>query len=199
MNRKKFLKDMAQAGTAATLFGAAAFGRAQGPGHESAVPRKSSPASARFEGRRAASDLAAHVGFPPEAVFPLLCPVREYDWLEGWQCEMIYSKSGVAEDNCIFRTSHLGHTMTWSVSRYEPPRHIEFVAVVSDGFVMRLNIVLEPVADGTNLRWTRIFTGLSEAGNQWLAERKPELDADLTRKIEHYLKTGTMLRKETHV
>ena len=24
----------------------------------------------------------------PEQVFPLLCPVREYDWIAVWQCEM---------------------------------------------------------------------------------------------------------------
>lgn len=33
----------------------------------------------------------------PEGVFPLLCPVREYDWIEPWRCRMIYSQSGFAE------------------------------------------------------------------------------------------------------
>jgi hypothetical protein len=35
---------------------------------------------------------------PPEKVFPLLCPVREYDWVEPWKCEMIYTDSGFVED-----------------------------------------------------------------------------------------------------
>ena len=38
----------------------------------------------------------------PEQVFPLLCPTREYDWIETWQCELIYSDSGFAEPGCIF-------------------------------------------------------------------------------------------------
>ena len=41
---------------------------------------------------------------PPERVFPLLCPIKEYDWIPQWRCEMIYSKSGVAELGCVFKT-----------------------------------------------------------------------------------------------
>ena len=41
---------------------------------------------------------------PPETVFPLLCPVREADWVPGWQYRLIYSKSGVAEAGCVFIT-----------------------------------------------------------------------------------------------
>ena len=41
----------------------------------------------------------------PDDIFPLLCPVREYEWLETWQCEMIYTKSGFTELDCIFKTS----------------------------------------------------------------------------------------------
>jgi hypothetical protein len=29
----------------------------------------------------------------PNAVFPLLCPVREYEWIESWKCDLIYSDS----------------------------------------------------------------------------------------------------------
>jgi hypothetical protein len=34
----------------------------------------------------------------PEVVFPLLCPVREGDWLENWSHNTIFSKSGFAEE-----------------------------------------------------------------------------------------------------
>jgi len=45
---------------------------------------------------------------PPGKVFPLLCPLREYEWIEGWQCEMLHSDSGIAEKNCVFRTRFPG-------------------------------------------------------------------------------------------
>ena len=33
----------------------------------------------------------------PATIFPLLCPVREYEWIEPWSCDMVFSESGVAE------------------------------------------------------------------------------------------------------
>jgi hypothetical protein len=41
---------------------------------------------------------------PPETVFPLLCPVREAEWVPEWKFKTIYSQSGVAEDGCVFLT-----------------------------------------------------------------------------------------------
>ena len=40
----------------------------------------------------------------PEEIFPLLCPVREYDWIPEWDCTMVYSESGIAERGCVFQT-----------------------------------------------------------------------------------------------
>lgn len=34
----------------------------------------------------------------PEIVFPLLCPVRETKWLDGWDHTMIYSVSGFVDE-----------------------------------------------------------------------------------------------------
>ena len=135
-----------------------------------------------------------HLSFPPDVVFPLLCPVREYDWLEGWQCEMIYSNSGVAEDNCIFKTAH-ADGMIWSVSHYDPPKRIEFTTFSEAGVVTRLNLSLTASQGGTDLQWTRVFTGLNDSGNESIGTWKTERDAELTSKLEHYLKTGEMLRE----
>ena len=38
----------------------------------------------------------------PAEVFPLLCPVREADWLDGWDPLEVWSRSGVAEPDCVF-------------------------------------------------------------------------------------------------
>ena len=44
----------------------------------------------------------------PDRVFPLLCPVREYEWIPGWECDVLHSVSGVAEEDCVFRTRFPG-------------------------------------------------------------------------------------------
>jgi hypothetical protein len=56
-----------------------------------------------------------------DAIFPLLCPVREFDWIQPWQCEMVYTDSGRAELDCVFKTNFPddGPEDTWVISRYE--------------------------------------------------------------------------------
>jgi uncharacterized protein YndB with AHSA1/START domain len=171
MNRKTFLKTLAFA-AATTASGGA-------------VPA--------FRARRAATEYIGELSAPPEAVFPLLCPVREYEWLDGWTGEMVYSESGVAEENCIFRTP-LGPS-TWNVDRYEPPKRTAFTVVAPEQ-VCRLTITLEPTAaGGTRVTWKRIFTGLNEAGNAKVNSWSVDIDRALMSKIDYFLKTGKMARE----
>jgi uncharacterized protein YndB with AHSA1/START domain len=138
------------------------------------------------------------VSAPPERVFPLLCPVREYDWIANWACEMVHSESGVAEEDCVFRTRFRDGPMTWTVSRHEPPTRIEFTCVVPDLYVMRLKIALAGDAALTRLEWTRRWLPLSPAGEGWIEERTEaeyeQMMAMLRDSLRHYLATGDMLR-----
>jgi hypothetical protein len=40
----------------------------------------------------------------PVEVLPLLCPVREVEWVPGWAPRLVLSASGVAEPDCVFTT-----------------------------------------------------------------------------------------------
>jgi hypothetical protein len=99
-------------------------------------------------------------------IFPLLCPTREYDWIENWSCQLIYSESGMAENNCIFLTALEGESkLIWTVSRYEPFSAIEFV-IVGDGITLKLDLHLSESIDGTtSIRVAHTITGLNEEGN----------------------------------
>jgi hypothetical protein len=138
----------------------------------------------------------------PEAVFPLLCPVREYDWIEPWRCRMIYSRSGVAEQDCIFQTEFPkdGPTDTWVVCRYEPPQLIEFVRV-NTMRAIRYTITLHQTEGGkTDAKWRQVVTGLTEEGDR-LVEQEPgeAYRAQMERLAEllnHYLSTGQRLSYE---
>jgi hypothetical protein len=138
---------------------------------------------------------------PPDRVFPLLCPVREYDWIATWRCEMLHTSTGVAAPDCVFRTdSGDGATpMTWVVSRYEPARRIEFTCFVPERLVMRLDVALEAVGDAaTRLDWSRRFVSLGPEGDR-LLEARAAAHADqmrgLQRALRHYLRTGTSWRE----
>ncbi|MFZ0286284.1 MAG: hypothetical protein WAL32_13730 [Terriglobales bacterium] len=82
---------------------------------------------------------------PPEQVFPLLCPVRETEWVPGWQHTLIYSKSGVAEAGCVFITEENGREITWLITEYDPQTfRIAFVWVDPRMLTAQINITLEP-------------------------------------------------------
>ena len=141
----------------------------------------------QFSGNRRQTEFTHELNAPPEAVFPLLCPVREYDWLPGWSCELIYSDSGVAEKDCVFRTNpQPGGPSTWCTTIYEPPRRIEYLVVAQDSLT-RLHVELEPTATGTRLRWTRLFTGLTERGNENLGWWTTERDGWIAQQLDRFL------------
>jgi hypothetical protein len=121
--------------------------------------------------------LTASVFLPyqPESIFPLLCPVREYEWIPDWKCELIQSRSGYVENGCVFRTNYegCGGPLTWFTSVYEPSHKIEFICT-SQALVSRFDIELVPVPDGTKMTWTQSYTALDEQGNALLRQRNDE-------------------------
>jgi hypothetical protein len=120
----------------------------------------------RFVAKRIVRRFSFAVDAPPEVVFPLLCPVREREWIQGWKAEMIYSESGLVENNCIFTTEnrHFGEAI-YVTSRYEKGI-VEFVIFFPGKCIQKLDVVLTPGAGGgTNLLWSRTYTGLSAEGN----------------------------------
>ena len=113
------------------------------------------------------------VAAPPADVFPLLCPVRERDWIPGWEAEVLLSRSGLAEPGCVFVTRPSeGRRLAWVITRHEPSRAIAF-AVFHGDVVETLTIELSPVDEGSELVWSRAYTGLAPAGNDWIEANIP--------------------------
>jgi hypothetical protein len=154
----------------------------------------------RVNARREVRESTMRLAGRPERVFPLLCPVREYDWIETWNAVLVHSDSGVAEKGCVFTTEDPhGPSSVWTVSRYEPAAWaIEFVVVTPGLLVTTLEVALEPDGDGTVARWRRTFTALSPAGERAIsALAGPAYEARmerLERQLDHYLRAGEMLR-----
>jgi hypothetical protein len=123
---------------------------------------------------------------PPEKVYPLLCPVRERDWLPGWRCKMIYSSSGLAEKDCVFSVDSRGFgEEIWTCTQYQPPREVSYVVTIPHVAVTHLTM------------WAYTATELSPDGSADL--RRFEAKAfrsegdGLQRMLTHYLRTGAML------
>lgn len=138
----------------------------------------------------------------PEVVFPLLCPVREKDWIDGWDYKMIYSNSGLIEKGCVFSTPHHGATETiWYVNEHDRLNHIiEFLRVTPNEEVVKINIALSDNGNGTTTSHINYqYTALNESKNQWILQKlNDEFEKSMVyweKAINHYLYTGTKLLK----
>ncbi|AFM23189.1 hypothetical protein [Desulfomonile tiedjei] len=157
-----------------------------------------------FRARRVTQEFTHTISAAPSKVFPLLCPVREYEWIEGWTCKMIYSESGYAENNCVFTTNFpRGFEEIWSVSAYDPERYIiQFVVTSPEAYIMKLDISLsESGTNSTNISWIMTFTGLTPKGNTVIENHTGEPQVTrmglVFKALEHYCLTGEMLKKSS--
>jgi len=133
-------------------------------------------------------------------VFPLLCPVREYEWFPEWSCKMVYSKSGVAEPDAVFHTREM-HALpvVWTLITYEPDSKIEYLMVSRRDAVVRLSILLQERSEGsTEVTWRMLFTATSLLGKKLLpAAFSEEKFLGMIQKREAelncFLQTGQMI------
>lgn len=133
---------------------------------------------------------------PVEEVFPLLCPVREHDWIPTWKADMLWSESGLAEEGAVFKTGD----ETWIITEYEPMKRVNFVRYNPD-VVTRLEIDVTEEHGKTRMRWTQSQVGTTEAGNSFVESRTSEGYSRMIKSAEvmlyYYLETGHMIDNET--
>jgi len=141
----------------------------------------------------------------PDEVFPLLCPTREYEWIDGWDCQLVYSESGLVEEGCIFVTDMPDEGPTvWVTVLHDPrARRVEFVRFTPGIRVLKMQLRVDETAAGASeLQFRYTVTALSEQGNGQIdriaAARGGALAAradGLGVLLNHFLTTGSMLRK----
>lgn len=136
----------------------------------------------------------------PDIVFPLLCPVREAEWLEGWRSTMIYSASGLVEEGAVFTTSFDADADTWwIVSRHDREAGVvEFARFTPGSRTCLLKIAVSPVGEAqSHVDVSYAYTSLTPSGDAYLAAwTQKTFLADMIfweRSMNHYLRTGNQL------
>jgi hypothetical protein len=135
---------------------------------------------------------------PPAAVFPLLCPVREADWIEGWDPLAVWSASGVAEVDCVFITAAAPQAAVWYVTRHEPESgFVEMLKITPGVTACRLAIQLRAVPAGSEATVTYMHTSLGPAGDDFVdaftEAHYRQFMQDWETRLNHYLRTGQAL------
>jgi hypothetical protein len=117
-------------------------------------------------GPRLVRSFVQRIAAPPEEVFPLLCPMREKEWLPGWDCQMIHSRSGVAEPGAVFATAHVHGATVWIITEHDPSRRVAFARWQPDGLVVHIEITLGRHHDNqTATCITYTYTAFNEVGD----------------------------------
>jgi len=137
----------------------------------------------------------------PEKIFPLLCPVREYDWIDTWGCEVVFTNSGFAELDCVFVTDiDKCEKEVWVIDKYEINNIVQFIKFNSS-IITRYRISLNDNLDGTTkAAWEQIITSLNEKGNDYIdcfiKDEYYKKISVLEEKLNFYLLNGMCLKKQ---
>jgi hypothetical protein len=152
---------------------------------------------------RATRSYTQHLVAAPAVVFPLLCPVREADWIEGWDPLSVVTHSGVAEPDCVFVTTALPDNAIWYITRHEPENgFVEMLKITPGVTACKLSIQLRPIAEGSQAFITYTHTSLGPAGDEFVAaftdDHYRKFMQDWESRINHYLVHGEALRGTGH-
>lgn len=135
---------------------------------------------------------------PAAKVFPLLCPVKEAQWLDGWAPYIVLTDSGVAERDCVFITPSAKHNAIWIMSEHDPKAfRVQFYKVTPEHTVGKITIVLTPGPRGCMADITYSYTAIGDEGVAFIAAFTPQYYQEFMKRWEltlnHYLRTGTKL------
>ena len=121
---------------------------------------------------RVSRSFTQHLGAPPGEVFPLLCPVREAEWVNDWRPRLVLSDSGVAEPGCVFITPGIPEDALWLMTIHDPEAlRLEIIKIIPGVVVGKISIALSPEGDnGCISKITYAYTALSEHGGRALEE-----------------------------
>ena len=140
-----------------------------------------------------------HLEAEPAKVFPLLCPVREADWIDGWDPLVVFSESGIAEPDSVFLTEASPGNAIWYITRHEPDNgFVEMIKITPNVTACKLTIQLHPADGGSEATITYAHTSLGTEGDAFVAsfteEYYRQFMLDWEARINHYLSHGNLLR-----
>ena len=152
-----------------------------------------------FKAKRVSRRYVQTIDAEPPVVHTLICPVKEAEWLEGWDYDLIYSQSGVAEYGCVFTSRSAGEETIWTITKRDDVAcETEFSRVTPGS---RVALVAVRIEDGGNqtsrVHISYTITALTAAGNAFVDNFTAEnFIKDMQfweATMNHYLKTGKAL------
>jgi hypothetical protein len=135
---------------------------------------------------------------PPDQVFPLLCPVRESEWVNGWHPRLVVTTSGLAELDCVFVTPSGPQDAIWIITHHDPAaHHLEIIKMIPGIVVGKIVIQLAAAPGGSTAEISYSFTALGADGdrvvNEFTQRHFDEFMQTWETELNHFLATGERL------
>jgi hypothetical protein len=111
--------------------------------------------------RRVSRSAEIVLSAPVEDVFPLFGPIREKEWADGWNPEIVYSNDPLAEQGMIFRTKGIEEDYIWVLTRYMPERHFVEYTVHTSVRIWFIRVECKPAGSRTSATITYTYTALA--------------------------------------
>ncbi len=100
-----------------------------------------------------------------DAVFRLMCPVAEHEWVDGWETRTIITESGLVETDCLFVTPGAPADAIWVTADHDPAaRRLRLYKIVPERTVSRIDIAVDLEATGCTAHIAYELTALGEGG-----------------------------------
>ncbi len=136
----------------------------------------------------------------PENIFPLLCPVRETEWVNDWDPNLVISESGTAELNCIFTIGSGKTESIWVISAFDPGNgRIDFLKITPGVTLANIEIKLELSDNITLAHISYMHTAIGPDGISFVKDFTEEYYINFMKEWEselnYYLENGQKLSK----
>ncbi len=136
----------------------------------------------------------------PEKVFPLLCPVREAEWVNGWHPRLVVTNSGLAEPDCVWITAAGPQEAIWMITHHDPvANHLEIIKLIPGIVLGKIVIQLTEAPDGSTAEISYSFTSLGPDGDRVVSEftqkHFDEFMLTWETELNHFITTGEMLNE----
>lgn len=140
---------------------------------------------------------------PAKVVFPLLCPVKEVDWIDGWEdiCTLVYTASGIAEEACVFETDiPLEGKSLWICSDYDAEKtQIEYIKHLLGKTIIKWRMSVSDLPGGKSVIHSLYkATSLSPEGRAYVQKLDEKGVADLLQgmreRVNYYVTHDRMKR-----
>ncbi len=142
---------------------------------------------------------------PVSKVFPLACPVLEYDWIPGWKCELIYCPNGINEEGVVFKeklsapfiTGRANTKTEWITLKHDTSNcHVVF-QWNNEYATAQYEIKMENYANGKTQCMFNLNYTITERGQRKLPQKiKGKIEflvEGLGGMLKNYCETGEML------